>query len=144
MPNIIEQEKVFGGEIGRVGRMCDRAHSIFVTQSARLLGSMRACIVWMNNEVSLANVWLEPDWFREDIVTIVFGIKTPALWKRLDQLKSQWIPCNCYHDFVVLNRMLRPFRGFLICLTPDLLMVSGKIEPRLVEGDTKVPTLMFD
>jgi hypothetical protein len=91
----------------------------------------------MNNEVSLASLRAEQDQFREDIVTTVFGIKRPPLWKNLDHVKSQWIRCNCHHDFLVLNRMLRLFRGFLICLKLDLLMISGKMEPRLVEVITK-------
>jgi hypothetical protein len=118
--------------------------SAFSAQKADIFGSVRAWIVCVNNEVSLASLWAEPDWFREDIITMVFCITTPALWKSLDQVKSQGIPCNYHHDFLVLNRMLGPFRGFLICLKPDLLMISGKIEPRLVEGDNKVPTVMFD
>jgi hypothetical protein len=75
---------------------------------------------------------------------IAFGMKTPALWKSPNEVKSQGILCNCHHDFLVLNRTLDSSRGFLICLKPDLLMISGKIDPRRVEGDNKVPTLMFD
>jgi hypothetical protein len=33
----------------------------------------------MNDEVSLASLWAKLDKFREDIITIVFCIKTPAL-----------------------------------------------------------------
>jgi hypothetical protein len=98
----------------------------------------------MNNEASLASLSTEPDWFCEDIVTIVFGIRTPALWKSLDQVKSQCIPGNCHQDFLVLNRMLHPFRGFLICLKPRLLILSGSIDPRPVDGEHEVPTVMFD
>jgi hypothetical protein len=98
----------------------------------------------MNNEGSLASLWTKADEFREHIVTIGFDIKAPALWKSFDQVKSHLIPCNCHHHFPVLNGMLRPFRGFLIGLKPDLFMISGKTESQLVEGDNKVPTLMFD
>jgi hypothetical protein len=98
----------------------------------------------MNNEVSLASLWAKPDAFREDIVTIVFCIKTPALWKSLGQVKPQCIPCNCHDDLLVLNRLDGPIRGFLIWSKPDLLMIRGKIKPRPIEGDNKVPTLMFN
>jgi hypothetical protein len=57
----------------------------------------------MNNEVSLATLWAKPDELREDIVTIVFCIKTPAIWKSLDQVKPQCIPCNCHHNFLVAS-----------------------------------------
>jgi hypothetical protein len=131
IPTVTEEEKVW-------------PQPVFGTKSATFSGRVRAWIVCMNNEVSLASLWAEPDEFREDIVTIVFGIKTPALWTNLDQVKSQWIPCNCHHHFCVLNRVFPPFRGFLIDSKPDLVMISGKIEPRHVEGDNSVPTLMFD
>jgi hypothetical protein len=98
----------------------------------------------MNNEVSLASLWAKSDDFREDIVTIVFGIKMPALWKSLGQVKLQSIPCNCRHDLLVLNRMLGPFTWFLVSSKPDLFRIRGKTEPLLIEGDNKVPTLMFD
>jgi hypothetical protein len=87
---------------------------------------------------------VEPDSFRENIITTLFRIKTRPLWKGFDQVKSQWIPCNGHHHFLVLNRTLRPFKGFLICLKPDLLMISAKTEPPLVEGDKKMLTSMFD
>jgi hypothetical protein len=32
----------------------------------------------------------------------------------------------------------------MICLKRDLLMISGKLEPRLIEGANKVPAVMFD
>jgi hypothetical protein len=53
----------------------------------------------------------------------------PGLWKSLDQVQPQCIPCNGHDDFLVLNGMLRPFMGFLMRPEPDLLMIRGKIEP---------------
>jgi hypothetical protein len=46
----------------------------------------------MNNKLSLAGRWEELDSRRKNIVTMVLGITKPALWKRLEQVKSQWIP----------------------------------------------------
>jgi hypothetical protein len=42
----------------------------------------------MNNELSLASLWAEPDSFREDIVAMVFCRRMPAIWKKLNQVKS--------------------------------------------------------
>jgi hypothetical protein len=43
-------------------------------------------------------------------------------------VKPQCSPCNCHDEVLVLNRMLGPFRGFLISSKSDLLMIRGKIE----------------
>jgi hypothetical protein len=121
-----------------------RVTAHFRHKSATFLSRVKACIVWMNNEISLAKLWAKPDEFHEDIVTIVFCIKMPALWKSFDEVKPQCIPCNCHHDLLVFNRMLGPFKGFLIWSNPDLLIIRGKIKLSLIEDDNKVLILMFD
>jgi hypothetical protein len=144
IPKISEEEEVWRRKIGRVWRAYGDRQPIFRPKSATFLSRVRACIVCINNEVSLASLWAKPDEFREHIVTMVFCIKTPALWKNLDQVKPQCIPCNCHPDFLVLNGMISLFRGFLIWSKPDLLTIRGKIEPRLIESEKKVPALIFD
>jgi hypothetical protein len=109
--------------------VCAEPQPIVGTKSATFLSSVRVWIVCMNNEVSLASLWAKVDEFSEDIVTIVFCIQTLDLWKSLDQVKPQCIPCNYHNDCLVLNRMLGPFRAFLIWSKPDLLVIRGKREP---------------
>jgi hypothetical protein len=71
---------------------------------------------------SPARLWEELDECRKNIVTIIFGIKNLALWKRLEQGKSHWIPCNRHHDFPVFNRVPWSFGRLLVWSKPDLLM----------------------
>jgi hypothetical protein len=35
----------------------------------------------------------------ENIITVVLGIKNPAILQRVEQVKSQLIPCNFQHHF---------------------------------------------
>jgi hypothetical protein len=53
---------------------------------------MESGIVGMNNEFSPIDLRAERKQRRENIITLALGIKSPALWKRLEQVKSQWIP----------------------------------------------------
>jgi hypothetical protein len=90
--SITEEKEVGGREIGQVWQVCGELQPIFGTESVTLLSIVRCCIVRMNNEVSLASLWAKPDEFREVIATIVFCIRTPALWKSLGQVKLQSTP----------------------------------------------------
>jgi hypothetical protein len=71
----------------------------------------------------------ELDSCRQNIVTIRLGIKNPALCKRLEQVKSQWIPYNRDHDFPVFSRVPWLFGRLLVWSKPDLLMPWRKVEP---------------
>jgi hypothetical protein len=59
-------------------------------------------------------------------------------------MKSQWIPCNGYHQFWVLYGMPRSFRRLFFHAKPDLLMVCRKIKPWLVKGDNELPIVVLD
>jgi hypothetical protein len=53
----------------------------------------------MNNEFSPIDLRAERKRFHQNIITLALGIKNPAFWKRLEQVKSQWIPWNRQHHF---------------------------------------------
>jgi hypothetical protein len=82
----------------------------------------------MNNKLSLASRWEKLDECRQNIVTIVLNIENPALRKHLEQVKSQWIPCNHHHDFPVFNRVPWSFGQLLLWSKPDLLRICRKVE----------------
>jgi hypothetical protein len=46
----------------------------------------------MNHEFSPIGMRAEQKQYRENIITLALGIKSPASWKCLEQVKSQWIP----------------------------------------------------
>jgi hypothetical protein len=59
----------------------------------------------------------------EIIVRVVLGIKCRAFRKIIKHAKSQRIPSDRHYDFLVLNRVLRPFRRFLVGPKPDSLVI---------------------
>jgi hypothetical protein len=65
----------------------DRKGHMLANSSGRLGFEKILC---MNNKLSLSGRWEKRDEFCKNIVAVVLGIKNPALWKRLDSVKSQW------------------------------------------------------
>jgi hypothetical protein len=65
---------------------------IFFAKSSAFLGGVGACVVSMKNGSPPINLRVERKNFRENITTVVLGIKCVAFWKRAESMKSQWIP----------------------------------------------------
>jgi hypothetical protein len=76
-----------------------RGGADFLCKSPAFSGSVGSCVISMNNGSSPINLWAEPEKFCENIDTVVLGIKCVAFWKRVESMKSQWIPCNGHHHF---------------------------------------------
>jgi hypothetical protein len=70
---------------------------------------------------------------------IVLSIKSPALWKGVEQVTSPWIPYNRHHHFRVLNCMLWPFSWLFFRTKPDMVMARSETEPGLVECENELP-----
>jgi hypothetical protein len=74
----------------------------------------------------------------------LLGMERPALCRGFEQIKPQWIPCNCHQHFHILNRMSRHFPRLFSSSKGDLLMIDGMIEPPRIKSDKQIPTLMYD
>jgi hypothetical protein len=51
-----------------------------------------------------------------------------AFRKRVEQVKSQWVPCNRQHHLCDLNRVFWLFRMFVFPAKPDMVMLCRKVE----------------
>jgi hypothetical protein len=144
MPNIPEKKEVRWREIrqrwGYVWRVAGR----FRHKGSAFFSRVRPSMICMKNDFSPVTLWVEPNRYCKDIVTVALAIKRSALWEGFDETKSQWIPYNFPNHFLVLGRVSRPFRQFPFWSKPDLLMIRGKIEPRLIKGYHKLPIVAFD
>jgi hypothetical protein len=117
---------------------------IFFAKGWAFSGGVGTCVVSMNNESFPINLQAKRKKFSENINTVVLGIQGVAFWKRVESMKSQWIPYNVHHHFWVLDGLPRSFRGLFFYAERDLLMISRRIEPRLVKDDNELPTMVFD
>jgi hypothetical protein len=102
------------------------------------------CPVYMNNGCPPAPLRAEGNQCCENVVTVLLGIKCHVFRKSLKHVKCQQMSCNRHDDFLVLNRVLRPFRRSLVRSKPDPLVICGKTEPRLIKSDSQLSTLMVE
>jgi hypothetical protein len=98
----------------------------------------------MNNEFSPIELPAARKKHRENIIMVLLGIKTSASRKCVEQVKSQWIPCDCEHHFSAFNYIPWPFGWLFVWAEPDMLMICRKVKPQLIKGDNELPSVMFD
>jgi hypothetical protein len=90
----------------------------------------------MNNEFSPIDLRVERKQLHDDITIVVLGINPPTFRERVEQVKSQWIPCSNQYHFWVLNYMSWPFGWSLLWAKPGPKASSGQVTGRL----TAVPS----
>jgi hypothetical protein len=78
------------------------AEPIFFANSSVFSGSVRSCVINMHNESPPINLRVEQKKLCENINRVVLSIKCIGFWKRIESMKSQWIPCNGHHRFWVV------------------------------------------
>jgi hypothetical protein len=139
-----EQEEIRWCKIRGVGRVPEDPQTIFSTEILTFVRGVNSRIVRMKTKFSRCPCWPQLDELCEDIVTVVSSCKTASFWKRVEQVKSEWIPYNCHHHFRILNRVPRSLRGRFFRPKPYLLVIRTQVEPELVEGHNELPSLMFN
>jgi hypothetical protein len=75
-----------------------------------------------------SNHWNEPNrWMlKNDKAFEIYSWKFDAI------VKLQWIPFNCYHHFLILNRIPKSLE-VLLQTKQQLLVICSQIEPRFIE-----------
>jgi hypothetical protein len=92
MLDISDEKDVGRCEIKGVHQVYDEPQSVFDAKGSTLSSPGRCGIVCINHEFSPISLWAERKHCRENIIRVAPGIKSPAFRKRVEQVKSQWIP----------------------------------------------------
>jgi hypothetical protein len=88
-------------------------HTIVATKILTFSSGVDSRIVGMKTESPVLRCWSQLEEACKTIVTVILACKTATLWTCIEQVESQWVPCNCDHHFLILDRMPRSFGGFV-------------------------------
>jgi hypothetical protein len=136
------------------GWMGEDRQTILATKILIFSSGVDARIVDTNTESSLFRCWSQlvaagRSWLQmeeacKDIVTAVLAYKIVTFWKRVEQVESEWIPCNCDNYVLILDCMPKFFGGFFFRPKAQLLVIRSQVEPGLIKGHNESPCMMFD